>query len=388
MKAGNFDAPLTRQVLRLAGLLFGMLYGLSFALLIWGRDGWLLARSAAAWPWLHLAAGLPLTLLVGGVTGWLAALLPSMGWTVLLWIVVNGAFGLLAGHIPYEGASLLAGLLEPRVAGLELYAFTLSHEVRTWLIALGLAVVGVAVGMAQAQMMETVWDRVASRAQMAARRWQVVRALLAQAWMLLPVGLLLALLPALIVNELLSNPRLIPVRRTDLLVQTMLTGGEAQVQADALNINAARRYGARFTPTYTQHFVEFTRDTETLYASTVDVAFDNGFIMRCNVMGNSVSSCVDVSELYPVWMAALITGALEGTQPWRQLGQPLEVAAPALAELAASREMLTGDFSVRRVLQRGGLLWLEARYEDGGVLTCRFRGAMPVTVEACVADEP
>lgn len=371
-----------QPIIRAGGVLFGLIYALSFALLIWGREGVLFARSSAEWPWLHLAAGLLPALLLGAAAGWIATLSSSMTWSVAIWILAGAAFGWLAGHVPCEGASFIAGLLDPRVAGLQLFPFTHSHEVRTWLVMACLGAVGAAAGVAQPQLVEALWDRLGPEGKEArgGRLWLLLGA---RAWLLLPMGMLLALLPMLAVNELLSNPRLTPLQRTDLLIQTALTGGEAQVQAEALNVNAVRRYGARFTPTYMQHFVEFAGDTETLYIALVDVDFDNGFVMRCSVIGPSVSSCVDASELYPVWMQALITGAREGTQPWRQLGQPLRVADAVETELFAHREVLTGTYTVQRRAQRGGMLWLEARFDGGTTLTCRFCGAMPVTVEAC-----
>ena len=70
-----------QPIIRAGGVLFGLIYALSFALLIWGREGVLFARSSAEWPWLHLAAGLLPALLLGAAAGRPAPLGSSMPWS-------------------------------------------------------------------------------------------------------------------------------------------------------------------------------------------------------------------------------------------------------------------------------------------------------------------
>ena len=89
-----------------------------------------------------------------------------------------------------------------------------------------------------------------------------------------------------------------------------------------------------------------------------------------------------------MWVESLVAGGRAGTQPWKDLPQELRVEEPAEAALRQGKDALAGDFSVHRVGQHGGLLWLEARFTSGASLICRFRGLYPVMVEACEVTQP
>lgn len=376
----------TRRILRGGGALFGIVYGLSFALFLWGREGFLLAQSAAEWPWLSLTLGLPTALLVGGIAGWLASLISSAAWSVVIWVLANAALGWLTGHLPCEGISFAIGFLDSRVSGLELIPFTPYHETALWVVIGGLALIGLALGLAQPYAIEAFWDRLGSEARTKPRGLRLflnLKVLPLVLW-----GAPLALISAVVAILMFSSYRIAPPRQVHHLIQTTLTGGEAQVQAEGLNQYVAHRYGARFTPVYVQHLNHPYRATDTVHTIYVDTAFDNGFVMRCCVVSGTLSSCDDISQLYPVWMESLVAGGRAGTQPWKDLPQELRVEEPAEAALRQGKDALAGDFSVHRVEQHGGLLWLEARFTSGAALTCRFRGLYPVIVEACEVTQP
>ncbi len=375
------ETPATRRILRIGGILFGMAYGLSFALLVWGRDGLLLARSSSEWPWLHLGMGLPAALLLGGFAGWVASLIASVGWSVFVWILSSAVLGWLAAHLPCEGATFVAGLLDPRVAGLPLVPFTTYHAWSMGVVIGGLALIGLALGLAQPNAVEGFWDRLGLQAReehSALRLLFSPKALPLAFW-----GVPLALVAALLVVLMFNSYRTAPPQAVAQLIEAMLAGGEAQVQAEGLNTYVAHRYGARFTPVYTQHFNDPYRSTDTVYTIYMDTAFDNGFVLRCSVVSGSLSSCDDVSQLYPVWMESLVVGGRAGTQPWKELPQQLRVEPAAEEALRQGRDALAGEFTVQRAAQRGGILWLEARFSSGAVLSCRFRGIYPTAVEAC-----
>ncbi|MBN1920284.1 MAG: hypothetical protein JW892_03500 [Anaerolineae bacterium] len=375
-----------QRILRGGGALFGIVYGLCFALFLWGRDGLLLAQSAAEWPWLSLILGLPTALLIGGIAGWVATLSSSAAWSVVVWVFANAALGWLAGHLPCEGVSFAIGFLDPRVSGLELIPFTPYHETALWVVIGGLALIGLALGLAQPYAIEAFWDRLGSEARAKSRGLRLFlnfKVLPLVLW-----GAPLALISAVVAILMFSSYRIAPPRQVHHLIQTTLAGGEARVQAEGLNQYAAQRYGARFTPVYVQHFNHPYRATDTVHTIYVDTAFDNGFVMRCCVVSGTLSSCDDVSALYPVWMESLVAGGRAGTQPWKELPQELRVGAEVEAILAQGKDALAGDFSVHRAVQHGGVLWLEARFTSGAALTCRFRGLYPVMVEACEVTRP
>ena len=52
-----------------SGMMYGLVFGLSFAAVTWGYDGYVLASNRATYAWTKLALGLPLALIIGGLTG-------------------------------------------------------------------------------------------------------------------------------------------------------------------------------------------------------------------------------------------------------------------------------------------------------------------------------
>lgn len=60
---------ITRAVLLRAGAGYGLLFGLGFALLVWGYDGLVLSRSSTDMAWAKLLLGLPCALVIGGIVG-------------------------------------------------------------------------------------------------------------------------------------------------------------------------------------------------------------------------------------------------------------------------------------------------------------------------------
>jgi len=60
---------ITRAVLLRAGAGYGLLFGLGFALYVWGYDTLTLSRSSADMAWGKLTLGLPCLLVIGGLAG-------------------------------------------------------------------------------------------------------------------------------------------------------------------------------------------------------------------------------------------------------------------------------------------------------------------------------
>ncbi len=97
---------ITRAVLLRAGAGYGLLFGLGFALLVWGYDGLVLSRSSTDIAWAKLLLGLPCALVIGGIVGTVGAWSSSLLLTTCLWAVAFGGIG------------WLAGIIDPRFAGL------------------------------------------------------------------------------------------------------------------------------------------------------------------------------------------------------------------------------------------------------------------------------
>jgi len=103
---------------RLAGLIYGAVCGLAFALAGWGWDGYILSRSHAYLPWFNLGMAMILGAGVGAVTGWLTARLENALAGVLFWLVATGAFAALVILLPLYISPFLISRLNPELSTL------------------------------------------------------------------------------------------------------------------------------------------------------------------------------------------------------------------------------------------------------------------------------
>ncbi len=125
---------IARGALLRAGAGYGLLFGLGFALFVWGYDALALNRSSADMAWAKLLLGLPCLLVSGGVAGIVGAWSSSTLLTTLVWAAAFGGIGWLAGIIPFTGMNWLAGILDPRFAGLTPWPYTEGSALRTLLV--------------------------------------------------------------------------------------------------------------------------------------------------------------------------------------------------------------------------------------------------------------
>jgi hypothetical protein len=126
-------------------------------------------------------------------------------------------------------------------------------------------------------------------------------------------------------------------------------------------------------------------DLEEQGRATIDVAFGDGFVMRCEVAGRALSGCAPISPRFEAWMVDLIQAGL-GEGPGLQLGpqaRGISVSENVSSWLASQGEYLRGDYEVARDTQRGGWVILSARFDSGYALTCWLHGASPVLVDRC-----
>ena len=113
-----------RRERRTAGLRFGLIAGVSFALGAWGVDGLGLIQAHGMFPWLKLALGLLVAVPVGALAGWLAVRLDKTWVSVLIWIAAGAVLGWVAGRLPFDGPyPFLLKWLDPLLQGRIHYVF-------------------------------------------------------------------------------------------------------------------------------------------------------------------------------------------------------------------------------------------------------------------------
>ncbi len=381
MKEDSLSPPprqrINRSVVLRAGAGYGLLFGLGFALPVWGYDAWALSRSSADMAWANLLLGLPCLLVIGGVVGTLGAWASSGLLTTGMWAVALGDIGWLAGRIPFTGMNWLAGILDPRFAGLTPWPYTEENALRTLLVVLTYVVYGFGVGYVETLAIEWAWDRATPAGRMKVGAWAV----LLVAW-------LAALPPVFVLDYLVMADVRTPQVRVANLIETYLEGGEAAVSATGQNIAEAQRHGARFTPNYTLYFAGFDPTDKTFYTGYSDVVFDTGFALRCSVRGGRVSFCDDLSQKLDVRIGQMVQAGKTGARPWLDdQMRTFNVTEETAAWLQSHRAQLSDAYRVTITAQKGHWMFVTAQFDAGAALTCRFSGNTIVTVDQCSFDQ-
>jgi len=200
-----------------------------------------------------------------------------------------------------------------------------------------------------------------------------------RSWAALAVCLPLALLPGLLGDELINQPLRIGQRVVHESISADPAGGSSEGEV-ALDRDL-------LSDSYTLHLVDY--DLGEQGRATIDVAFDDGFVMRCEVAGRALSGCPPISPRFEAWMEDLIQAGLRGgpgTQLESQAGG-VSVAENVSSWLASQGEYLSGDYEVSRDTQRGGWVIMSARFGSGYTLTCWLHGASPVLVDRCSGNQ-
>ncbi len=354
-----------------AGTAYGLLFGLLFALVTWGYDGLLLQRSGADMPWAKLTLGLPLSALAGILMGFLGALVDRAWFSALLGGGVGCFLSLLAGHLPYEGASRVIGWTSPLFAGLPIFPFGPSAVARMDMTLLAGIVIGALVGALQSWAVDRAWDYSTPGRHMSLRSWLVLT---------ISVPLFLPL--ALVVEFAIDQPVRHPQTLVNTLVQLVAAGDKEGLARRELNDRPLRPFLTMLSPNVTTYLVDY--DLEALYDASVDVVMDNGLALRCSIGGQMVYSCTDLSSSYSAWMDNLVNAGRTGEQRWLDgKVRTQDVRPDVVAWLLAHADQLQGSYQVRRVAQRGGWLFLSARFESGFEMVCRMSGARPEVVDWC-----
>jgi hypothetical protein len=106
------SANFTQRKQRL-GVLYGLIAGMAFSLAAWGIDGWVMARSHVAYPWIKLLPGLLICSLIGGLVGWLSIKISKGVVTIALWIIFGLILVWLIIALPFKIAPVLLKVLQP-----------------------------------------------------------------------------------------------------------------------------------------------------------------------------------------------------------------------------------------------------------------------------------
>ncbi len=367
------DEKGTQQLLLAAGTAFGLVYGLSFALLVWGYDALLLSSLSADLAWGKLLLGLPLTVLICILVGRRAVAASGLTRFLAFWPITNGLLGAAAAYGVLIASNLLVWIIDPRFRLLPIFPYGRPDAVRTGFIVLIQIVLGATVGLTQNLAIDWAWDRATPAGRLSWRSWAV---------MLLCIPL--AIFPALALNELIHRPLRTPQQALSDFLDVAVTATAEEAEAAGVSLNVVRGLRDNLSEGYVTHLVGFDPDSESWFSANVDAAFDSNLLMRCLTFGASVVHCHDLSELLTGWMDDLIRAGLSGARPWEETGaQALVVDDDVVTWLTSHRHRLSQEYTVSRSAQRGGWILMSAQFDTGFEMGCYFRGARPVVVDHC-----
>jgi len=365
---------LTRKLLVKAGIAYGAIFCLRFALLVWGYDGLVLQSNGADLPFIKLFVGLPIALLLCVLAGWLGGASANAIVPVALWAIVCGVLGVLAGHIPFEGHNLAVWSLEPRLWGEAIFSFDNSAKVRTTLIVIMSVPLGAAVGYVESLAVQWAWDRKTPRGSLGLGSWAA-----------LLVAVPMAFLPAAVANGLMNQPLSAPQRAVGELLDLTLAEEIDEAGALGSSYRSLKPYLGSLSGQYKTYFVGFGSETGSWYSAYIDVAFDNGFVMRCVTSGDSVIYCDNFSARLVGWAGDLARAGLYDERPWEEVKvKRLVVDDAVVTWLATHKDQLSETYQVERVAQQSGWVFVSIQFDTGFGMVCRFRNASPVVVDQCL----
>ncbi len=362
---------LTRKLFLSAGTAYGVVFALSYSVALWGHHASLLASSHADLAWTVPVLGFPLALIVCILAGRLSAYFSVTVLYVAVWCLTGGLLGGLAGWLPFGGRDLAVWLLDGSFWGLTVYPSGSSVATRSTLLIVMGAVVGAMAGLLERILVELAVDWADSE------RSLTVGSIL----LLLPIlPLTLALAGA--AHELLYSPLRSAQLNVHEVVSLVLQDAKAEADARGVNYAVVNFYRDSLTEGYVLHTAENNLAPPT--TAVVDVEFDNGFLLRCSVMGSSVTFCDDLLPVLAGWMTDLAGARGEEVPPeFGSSGYQLDVDQNVGLWLAGQPSVQLRDLEAEHVAQRGGWIYMTARSGGDFEMTCRFHGARPMTVDQC-----
>ena len=363
-KAHSVLAGDGRRRIRWEGVAIGLVYSLVYGLAVWGPDTWVLARSHAELAWVKLLFGLPLVLVIGATAGGLAARSGRPGAWVGAWMAGGILASFVVGQMPFAGYNVATWIGEPRLWPLDIYPAGPSGAARMVLATLVTGCAGSAAGLLvylgveRAEGAPTQGDEPDGRS-----------------WVALALSLLLALGTGLLGDEVVNARLRAGHQAVHRAISRGPEGGDTAL------------FRGRSSADRTLHLIDYHLESAQV---TVDVAFEDGSVVRCRTLGHRLADCRPVVPEFEAWMDALIQEARTGGQGAAIVayrGQ-LSVNAGRLSWLASQGEWMGENYEIVREMQRGGWVTTSARFDDGYVLTCDFCGEAPVILQGCQGRPP
>ena len=371
-----------RGFYRKAGALYGLIFGICFGAFTWGRDSWILAQNNADLASAKLFVGMPIVILLCVLIGWLSALSSSAPITIMLWGITGGLLGIVAGRMPYDGGNLIAWLQETRLWGEIIFPAGYASMVLMVIVIVVGVCVGFLVGICEVFALDWAWDHATSEGRMGRG-----------SWIALLVCVPLALLYASVVDSQINRPMRDPQMSIGELVRFSIGEKEGNSRIVQESYGAVKPFIEGFTDQYTVHLSEY--DPQNLLSGYVDVAFENGLILRCatarietvSATRHRIITCDDHSLRLSSRIDDLVYTAINGKRRWlAESTAEFIVKDEAIKMLDGYRKNLNDSYQIVDYFQKGGWIFAKIQFENGLEISCRFQGTGFMVVDQCLVD--
>jgi hypothetical protein len=353
---------------RRLGALSGGLTGLALAAGLWGPGALGLRLANMPLYYASLLLGGLGALVVGALAGWLAARASRLLLAGLIWLAAACLIMLMAGHLPFEGRTLLAWLADRRFWGLPIYPFDDTAQTRLVVGSLLPALMLTALGLVQDYRLEGI------QSSLNAQR------LGPRAWLLLLLPMALVVGAGLAANDAVNQPLDGPVAQ---VAQIITVGQGYNGDLDALSRQTGLNYSsiASVRPELAGGFRLMLGEAALGDEKVVVVVanFDSGAWINCRVLVDQVSFCQDAAPPYVTELKTLLAG-----QDPSQCADCQVQVSPTWQAWLRDRGPRVGAPQISRLAQQGSYVLMRAASPAGGyALDCLFQGNRTISLERC-----
>lgn len=351
------------------GLLNGAMLGLALGIGTWGSEIIMLLPLPMPWRLVPALSGLFLFLCLGAGVGWLTARFNKGGLTLILWLAVTALMSVIAGHIPFEGRTLITWLVAPRFWGLPVYPYQGAGWAALVVAGLFNLVVVAVLALLQEYRLEQIQSEMNSDQKLSGRAWFRL---------LLPMPFIIAL--SLVTNAATSRQ----MWQSPQLVHRAIQNGRTYEGdlfqlglQDGLNYNAIAGVRDQMSDEYTLLLGEINPATDTII---VVAHFDNGAWINCRILSQHLNFCSDATSPFISEVAA----AIAGQPPADCAGCTFRDAGNWRGWLHERQAVLGDNPEITRLAQQGKYVFIHIQSSrSAAAAVCRFNGLAPVHLEHC-----
>jgi len=352
------------------GTLAGALMGLSLAAGMWGPDALAMRQSHLALYYPLVVVGILAVTALGALAGWLAARTSQTLVSALFWLSAMAVSLFIAGHLPFEGRTLQAWLVDRRFWGLPIYPFDAGAQWRMVVAGFFPTLVFAALGLFHDYRLEGI------RSALNAQR------LSARAWLLLLLPLPVVFAAGLSADGLINAPLRDPILGVAQVIQgaSGYTGDlDVLSRQTEINYSAVHSVRAELTPNFRLTYGDVDLGDEQTVVLVAD--FDNGAWINCRVLVGRVSFCQDALPAYTQGLQLL----LAGRDPSQCADCQLQVSAEWQAWLADHGRFTGATPQITRAAQSGSYVLIRAANPGSGyAVECLFHGNRTLELVHCV----